>query len=334
MQKEIRARLDSLAKTEASFVEPMECLAVSKLPEGLEWLWEIKFDGYRALAVKSGTGVTLFSRRRKSLNRQFPYIVDALADLPAGTVVDGEVVAIDDSGRPDFNLLQNFRAAASRIQYYIFDLLCWKGRDLTRVPMVERRALLKSLVVISDKRIRIADYFEAAPKDLLSAVCEQGLEGIIGKRKDSLYQAGKRSGAWIKYRVNRGQEFVIGGYFPGPHGFDALIVGYYEGDKLMYVARTRNGFVPASRRQVFSKLKHLATPICPFVNLPETRRSRFGEELNAEKMKKAVWLRPDVVAQIEFLEWTEGDKLRHSKFVGLRKDKNPRSVVKEQAGEP
>ena len=287
MQKEIRARLASLRKTEASFVEPMECLSVSKLPEGLEWIWEIKFDGYRALAVKSGTGVALFSRRRKSLNSQFPYIVEALADLPAGTVVDGEVVAIDESGRPDFNLLQNFRAEASRIRYYIFDLLCWEDRDLTHVPMVERRALLKSVVVIPDKRIRISDYFEAAPKDLLSAVREQRLEGIIGKRKDSLYQPGKRSGAWIKYRVNRGQEFVIGGYFPGPHGFDSLIVGYYDGEKLMYVARTRNGFVPASRRQVFSKLKHLVTPACPFVNLPETRRSRFGEELNAEKIPEA-----------------------------------------------
>jgi bifunctional non-homologous end joining protein LigD len=139
-------------------------------------------------------------------------------------------------------------------------------------------------------------------------VREQGLEGIIGKRKDSVYQPGKRSGAWIKYRVNRGQEFVIGGYFPGPHGFDSLIVGYYDGDKLMYVARTLNGFVPASRQQVFAKLEHLVTPNCPFVNLPETRRSRFGEELNAEKMKKAVWLRPEAVAQIEFLEWTQGER--------------------------
>src|SRR6202521_705278 len=334
MRKENRTRLDSLPKIEASFVEPMECLSVSKLPVGLEWLWEVKLDGYRALAVKSGTGVALFSRRRKSLNRQFPYIVDALADLPAGTVVDGEVVAIDESGRPNFNLLQNSRADASRIQYYIFDLLCWKDRDLTRVPLVERRALLKSAFVIREGRIRVADYFEAAPNALLSAVREQRLEGIIGKRKDSVYQPGKRSGAWIKYRVNRGQEFVIGGYFPGPHGFDSLIIGYYEGDKLIYVARTRNGFVPASRRQVFSKLRHLVTPTCPFGNLPDTRRSRFGEELTAEKMKKAVWLRPEAVAQIEFLEWTEGDRLRHSKFVGLREDKNPRNVVKEQAGKP
>jgi ATP-dependent DNA ligase len=185
--------------------------------------------------------------------------------------------------------------------------------------------------VTKDKKVRIIGCVEEAPKDLLSAVREQGLEGIIGKRKDSVYQPGKRSGAWIKYRVNRGQEFVIGGYFPGPHGIDSVIVGYYDGDELIYVARTRNGFVPASRRQVFLKLKHLVTPTCPFVNLPETRRSRFGEELNAEKMTKAVWLRPEAVAQIEFLEWTEADRLRHSKFVGLREDKNPRSVVKEDA---
>jgi DNA ligase D-like protein (predicted ligase) len=250
--------------------------------------------------------------------------------LPEGTVLDGEVVAINDAGRSDFNLLQNFRAEADRIHYYVFDLLCWEGRDLSRLPLIERRELLKSLVRVRDKRIRISDYVEAAPKELLSAVREQGLEGIIGKQKDSPYQPGKRSGAWIKYRVNRGQELVIGGYFPGLHGFDSLIVGYYDGDKLMYVARTRNGFVPASRRQVFSRLKHLVTPDCPFVNLPDTRKSRFGEELNAEKMKKAVWLKPEVVAQIEFLEWTEADRLRHSKFVGLREDKNPRDVVKEQ----
>src|SRR5260370_14469648 len=152
---------------------------------------EIKLDGYRALAVKSENGVTLFSRRRKSLNRQFPSIVEALVNLPEGTVVDGELVALDDSGRPDFNLLQNFRAEASRIHYYVFDLLCWRDRDLTRLPLVERRALLKSLVVVQDKRIRTWDYVEAAPKDLLSSVREQGLGGIIREPKDSRYPPGQ-----------------------------------------------------------------------------------------------------------------------------------------------
>jgi len=331
MARASNARLRSLPARDPAFIEPMECLAVSKLPDAPGWVWEIKLDGYRAIAVKDGA-VALFSRRKKSLGRKFPYIVEALAGLPAGTVVDGELVALDDHGRPEFNLLQNFRGAASRVHYYIFDILCCEGRDLTRLPLVERGALLKSLVRVGDKRIRIADYIEAGASEVLAAVREQHLEGIVGKRRDSLYEPGKRSGAWIKHRVNRGQEFVVGGYFPGPHGIDSLIVGYYDGDRLMYVARTRNGFVPASRRQVLSKLKHLATPTCPFVNLPETHRSRFGEELSAEKMKKAVWLRPEAVAQIEFLEWT-ADRLRHSKFIGLREDKEARNVTKEQSRE-
>src|SRR5579864_3727587 len=151
MQKQIRARLNSLPRTKASFIEPMECLAVSQLPQDASWIWEIKLDGYRALAVNSRTGLTLFSRKRKSFNRQFPHVVEALADLPEGTVVDGEVVAINDSGRSDFSLLQNFRAEASRIHYYVFDLLCWKHRDLTRLPLIARRALLKALLVVGDK---------------------------------------------------------------------------------------------------------------------------------------------------------------------------------------
>src|SRR5258708_7429041 len=154
-------------------------------------------------------------------------------------------------------------------------------------------------------------------------------EGVIGKCKNSLYKAGKRTGAWVKCRANRGQELVIGGYIPEPHGFDSLIVGYYRGKDLIYVARVRNGFVPASRRQVFERIRHLVSPTMPFANLPDTHKSRWGDELTAEKMKECVWLRPEAVAQIEFLEWTETDRLRHSKFVGLRNDKNPRDVVKE-----
>jgi bifunctional non-homologous end joining protein LigD len=277
-----------------------------------------------------GDSIDLFSRRHKSFNAQYPYIVEALRDLPDGTVVDGEIVALDESGRPNFNLLQNFRSEASRIHYFIFDLLICNDRDLTKLPLVERRRLLKSLKLASG-RIRIAEQFEASANDMLAAVRLQQLEGVIGKRKDSLYEPGKRTGAWIKYRVNRGQEFVIGGYIPGPHGFDSLIVGYYRGKDFVYVARVRNGFVPASRRQVFEKIRSLVSPTMPFVNLPDTHKSRWGDELTAEKMKECVWLRPEAVARIEFLEWTEADRLRHSKFVGLREYKNARNVVKEQS---
>src|SRR5262249_3817289 len=152
-----------------------------------------------------------------------------------------------------------FRSAASHIHYFIFDLLVFKDRDLTKLPLNERRELLKSLKMRSP-RLRISEQFEVPANDMLAAVRQQQLEGIIGKRKDGRYEAGKRTGSWIKYRVNKGQEFVIGGYLPGPHGFDALIVGYYQGKDLMYVARVRNGFVPASRRQVFEKIHHLIWP--------------------------------------------------------------------------
>ena len=153
------------------------------------------------------------------------------------------------------------------------------------------------------------------------------------KKRQSFYEPGKRAGSWIKYRLNRGQEFVIGGYIPGPHGIDSLVVGYFRNKELIYVARIRNGFVPATRRQVFEALRPLAVPQCPFANLPEAHRSRWGEGLTAEDMEKCVWVKPRLVARIEFLEWTEGDHLRHSKFAGLRGDKDPRTVVKEHVGE-
>jgi ATP-dependent DNA ligase len=270
--------------------------------------------------------------RVRSIRRdcdKFPLIVESLADLPENTVIDGEVVALDESGRPDFNLLQNFRSAASRIHYFVFDLLIYNGRDLKRLPLIERREIMRSVLKFKSPRIRISDYVEASATDMLDAVREQGLEGIVGKRKDSLYEPGKRSGAWIKYRVNRGQELVIGGYLPGTHGLDSIIVGYYKGYELIYVARVRTGFVPTSRRQMFEKLRLLVIPECPFANLPEKIRSRWGEGLTAEDMKKCVWLRPELMSQFEFLEWTESSNLRHSKFVGLREDKDPRSVVKE-----
>ncbi len=179
-------------------------------------------------------------------------------------------------------------------------------------------------VVEAIKRIRTEDYVDTWPKDPLSAVREQGLEGIIGKRKDSHYQPGKRSGAWIKYRA----------ISPDHTALDSLIVGHYDGDKLMYVARTRNGFVPAFRREVFSKLKHLVTPACPFVNLPETRRSRFGEELNAEKMKKAVWLMGAacVMGRLIALIPNGARRLGRSKRRGGQGDSPRRALPVEGAG--
>ena len=325
--------LDSLPSQEAGFVEPMECLAVAKLPDGPEFVYEIKFDGYRALAINANGKISLYSRRRKSFNHQYQHIFDALRDLPQNTVVDGEVVALDDAGRPNFNLLQHSRSQASRIHYFVFDLLVYDNHDLTQLPLIERREILKSRIKFQSPRIRIAEYFEISAGTMLQSAREQGLEGVVAKRKNSRYEAGKRSGAWAKYRLNNEQELVIGGYVPGPHGVESIIVGYYKGPALIYVARIRNGFVPLTRRQVFDKLRPLLVTDCPFVNLPEKEKGRWGTGLTADDMKKCVWVRPEVVAQIEYLEWTEGDHLRHAKFAGLREDKNPLSVVKEHAGE-
>ena len=315
----------------------MECLAVPQLPDGSNWLYEIKLDGYRAVAINSNGKLSLYSKNRKSFNRQYPYIIEALTDLPENTVIDGEVVALDDAGRPDFNLIQHSRSQASRICYFVFDLLVYENRDLTPLPFIERRQIMSVALKFSSPRIRMAQHFETSAEEMVRAVRQQGLEGVIAKRKDSRYEAGKRSGSWAKYRLNRGQELVIGGYVPGTHGLDSIIVGYYRGEDLIYIARVRNGFVPASRRQVFAKLRPLAVADCPFSNLPETHKGRWGDGLIAKDMEKCVWVRPDLVAQIEFLEWTESNHLRHLKFAGLREDKDARTVTKEQPaaqGEP
>ena len=235
---------------------------------------------------------------------------------------------LDDSGRPDFHALQHFQASATRIHFFVFDVLIWSGHDVTTAPLNERQEFLKSVLKLRSP-IRVSEQFDISPDDMISAVRKQGLEGVVAKRKGTPYEPGKRSGSWVKLRINRGQEFVIGEFFPGQHGIDTIVIGYYRGKDLIYVARTINGFVPATRRRVYEKLKPLITDKCPFVNLPETGRARWGEILDAEKMTKCVWVRPKLIAVVEFLEWTEGDRLRHSKFVALREDKNPRDVVKE-----
>ena len=163
---------------------------------------------------------------------------------------------------------------------------------------------------------------------MLTFVKKHGLEGIIAKRADSVYEPGKRTGAWSKYRINLGQEFIVGGYTPGDP-FDALIVGFYRGKDLMFAARVRAGFVPATRRQVFAKLKGLKISKCPFVNLPEAAPGRWGQGLTAEKMKSCIWVKPEIVVRIEFAEWTGADKLRHTQFFAIRDDKDPRKVVRE-----
>lgn len=304
----------------------MDCLPVSVVPTGAEWTYELKLDGYRLEAVKTRGKVTVYSRRHNILNRKFEYIADALEDLPDETVLDGELVAMDENGLADFNLLQNFKSAESKIHYYAFDALMHKGKFLVGRPLAERREILAKILPRND-HISLSVVGSSASQ-MLSFVKEHGLEGIVAKRADSPYEPGKRSGLWSKYRVNLGQEFVVGGYTLG-NPFDALIVGFYRGKDFMFGGRIRAGFVPSTRREVFAQLKGLKIGKCPFANLPEKEPGRWGQGLTAEKMQSCIWVKPEVVVRIDFAEWTGADKLRHTKFVALRFDKDPRKVVRE-----
>jgi len=319
--------LESLPKVGVGFMEPMLARSVSELPADIKnWLYEIKLDGYRCLIGKSPNKVTLWSRRGNIFTKQFPHIAQACNGLEAHTLIDGEIVAVDDNGRVSFNLLQHHRSKAQAIQFYAFDLLVYKGRSLTDLPVQTRRELLTEALSMIGDPVRLSEAFEAAPADLVRAAKEQSLEGIIAKRKDSIYEPGKRTGAWVKSKINRGQEFVIGGYTPD-HPFDALIVGYYEGEKLYYVGKVRNGFVPQVRKEVHRNFKGLEMNACPFANLPEKKRTIWA--LTKVEMQNCRWLKPELVAQIEFTEWTPDGHLRHSKFVGLREDKESWAVRRE-----
>jgi ATP-dependent DNA ligase len=219
--------------------------------------------------------VKLFSRNNKSFNRRFPRMVSALDKLPTDSILDGEAVAIDESGRPSFNHVQNFVRNKTAIHFYAFDVLAWKGKDLRNKQLWERRASLKKEVIPKLPGDRFSESFSASADEIVAAVRAQGLEGVVAKRLDSKYECGERSGAWVKMRINA-QEFVIGGYTPAPRNFDARLIGYYEGSKLIFVTKTRNGFNPMIRDTVFKKLKSLRTEKCPFANLPETKKGRWG----------------------------------------------------------
>jgi DNA ligase D-like protein (predicted ligase) len=322
-----KKKASPLAK--ARFIESMECLPVTKLPQGPEWSYEIKLDGFRLSAVKAKGETTLYSRRGNILNRKFHYIATALKKIPDDTVLDGELVALDDTGKSDFGLLQNFRSAESKIHYYVFDILVLKGKDCSRLPLNERRALFAKIIPHNEHISETAVERGTFDK-LLKFVKQHRLEGIVAKRSDSSYEPGKRSGLWQKFRLNLQQEFVIGGYTrAGANGFDALIIGFYRGKDLVFAARVRAGFVPATRREVYEKLKSLKVSKCPFVNLPQKEPGRWGQGLTADKMKDCTWLKPETVVRIDFAEWTSADHLRHPKYAGLRDDKDPRKVLRE-----
>jgi DNA ligase D-like protein (predicted ligase) len=319
------------ARVKARFMPPMLLLKTEALPDDpARWLYELKLDGYRAIAFNTGGRLHLRSRNDNDFSQRYPAVVRGLRNLPADTVVDGEIVAFDEEGRPSFTLLQNYGSEATPLGYFVFDVLVLAGRDVTQEPLSARQALLEAKVLPHlAEPVRYVAPLEGSLETLVHSVKAHGFEGLVAKRRDSRYESGLRSGAWRKMRVNRGQEFVIGGYTLGTRTFDALVIGYYRDGQLLYAARTRNGFTPALRAQLFRKFRGLETDACPFANLPETKSGRWSVGLTARKMAECRWLKPVLVGQFEFVEWTADDHLRHTRFVALREDKDARQVTRE-----
>ena len=312
-----------------TFVPPMAARVVHTLPEGDDWMYEVKFDGYRALLMKEGREVRIRSRNNKDLTHAYPSIAAAARQLDADrAIVDGEIVALDAGGRPSFQALQHRGAHPGHaLVFYAFDLLYLDGQDLTAQPLLRRRAQLPQ--VLGRSGVLLSIELPGTAGDVVEAVTRLGLEGVIAKRKTSPYTPGDRNNAWVKLKLDRQQEFVIGGYRPGPSGIDAIVAGYYERKKLRFAAKVRAGFTPHVRREVFAQLTRLRIADCPFVDLPSGKTVHWGGGVTPEQMREMHWVKPQVVAQIRFVEWTADGHLRHAAFLGLRTDKAAEGVQRE-----
>ena len=318
------------------FVEPMQAKLVDSIRPG-DWIYEIKFDGYRALALRGSSETRILSKNQNDLGKKFTEVRDSIAALDVqDTIIDGEIVALDDKGRSSFQILQAFEMGQERppIVFYAFDLLRLNGKDFQNLPIEERKAKLEELLKKPPGVIRYSVSFTKDIKELLIRAQGLGLEGLIGKRSGSRYEAGKRTGAWVKIKLHQEQEFVIGGYTQ-PEGarkhFGALLVGVYEDKKLKFAGRVGTGFNDKILRSLSSKLEKIRVESCPFFNVPAVGRSRWDQGLTAAEMKHCHWVKPSMVCQVKFTEWTRDDRLRHPVFLGIREDKNANEVVREKA---
>jgi bifunctional non-homologous end joining protein LigD len=328
--------ITNLPSAKPRFVEPMKAKLVEKPPATGDWIYELKFDGIRLIATKDKEKVSLLSRNQNDLSARFPEIVDAIKNLPANEcVVDGEVVALDDEGRSSFELLQalEMEGRKSPVYFYAFDLLQLDGKGLVSLPLEARKNVLEKLCATAgDPRIRYSGAIGGDASQLLKEVQRRGLEGIIGKLRNSVYEPGRRSGAWIKLKCVNEQEFVIGGYTP-PQGarkhFGAVLVGYYKDRDLVFAGKVGTGFTTKSLATFHKKFRAEERADCPFVDLPSKQNGQWVLGITPSMMKKIHWINPKFVAEIKFAEWTRDKKLRAPVFLGLREDKDPCDVIKE-----
>ena len=317
------------------FIDPMKAKLVERPPTTGNWIYELKFDGIRLIAVKDHKKVSLLSRNQNDLSGRFPEIVQTVRNLcPDECVLDGEVVALDEEGRSSFQLLQarEMDGRKSPIYFYAFDLLQLNGKTLVSLPLEVRKNVLESLCADAGNPIRYSGAIGGDANQLLKEVRRRGLEGIIGKLRNSVYEPGRRSGAWIKLKSVNEQEFVIGGYTP-PQGarkyFGAILVGYYDGDDLVFAGKVGTGFTAKSLARLHKKFQGERRADCPFVDLPSKQNGEWVLGITPSMMKKMRWTNPKFVAEIKFAEWTRDGKLRAPVFLGLREDKKPTEIVRE-----
>jgi bifunctional non-homologous end joining protein LigD len=308
---------------------------VEEPPAVGDWVYEIKFDGIRALAIKDGRKISLLSRNQKELAARFPEVFAALSKLKVKEcVLDGEIVAVDEKGRSSFQLLQSLEMEGrkSPVLYYVFDLLQAEGRSFLNLPLMQRKEWLRKLFRGTADPIGTSADIGGDARALLKEVKRLGLEGIVGKQRHSIYEPGRRSGAWIKIKCLNEQEFVIGGYTP-PAGsrkhFGAILVGYYgksAGRALRFAGKVGTGFSSKTLSMLSRMFQSEKRRDCPFIDLP----AKQAQGMSPREMRKCTWINPVFVAQVKFAEWTRDGKLRQPVFLGLREDKKPQDVGRER----
>lgn len=317
--------------TQPTFVEPMKAKPGMHLPTGDDWLYELKFDGYRFLGAKAGSETKLWSRTEHDFTPRFPAVAKAMALLKAGSaLVDGELVVTDEQGHPSFQLIQN-ADESTHVRAFLFDVLEVDGEGLRQQPLAERRARLAKLLPKRSDVLLMSGELSGEPERLLAEIAERGLEGLIAKRRSSRYEAGRRSGAWVKVKCLREQEFVIGG-FTAPKGtrshFGALLVGYFHGKELVFAGKVGTGCDERMLADLHRQMAALRVAKSPFSALP-AHRSRWGAGFTRAELAHCTWVGPLLVAQVRFSEWTDDGVLRQPAFLGLRDDKRAHEVVRE-----
>ena len=329
----------SLPPAKPRFIEPMKSKLVEQPPAHGEWMYELKFDGYRLIVIKNDKKISLMSRNQNEQAKRFPEIVEAIEELPVREcVIDGEVVALDEQGRSSFQLLQGLEMEGRKapLYFYAFDLLQLEGKSLIGLPVEARKNVLEKLCAGAEEIIRYSGEIPTGRdvKVLLQEVQRRGLEGLIGKQRNSVYEPGRRSGVWIKLKCLNEQEFVIGGYTP-PQGarkyFGALLVGYYDKKRkgLKFAGKVGTGFNDKTLSMLHKQFQKERRDNCPFVDLPHKTAGQWSQNITPGMMKKMNWLNPRFVCQVKFAEWTRDEKLRAPVFLGMRDDKKPADVVRE-----